>query len=115
MTTTDKLLAIVERGENVSDWQRHANKERCQLADHDVATAVRMLTRSDLDHELVCVMSRDRIASLSRGNRVLAKALLAVQAELRIIAAFPLEGDTAQAIAERMESVIHDQLKELGE
>ncbi len=36
------------------------------LSDDAVASMVRMLCRSDLNHELVCVMGRDRILSLSQ-------------------------------------------------
>lgn len=36
------------------------------MTDAEMATKVRMLTRFDLDHELVCVAGRDRIIKLSR-------------------------------------------------
>ena len=36
------------------------------LSDAEVASKVRMLMRSDLDHEAVCVTARDRILVLSR-------------------------------------------------
>lgn len=35
------------------------------LSDAQVASRVRMLMRDDLDHEMVCVMARDRIRHLS--------------------------------------------------
>jgi hypothetical protein len=35
------------------------------LTNDEMATKVRMLTRSDLDHEAVCVGARDRIKSLA--------------------------------------------------
>jgi hypothetical protein len=37
-----------------------------QLSDAVVASRVRMLMRNDLDHEMVCVLARDRIRDLSR-------------------------------------------------
>lgn len=45
------------------------------LSDDAVAGMVRMLCRSDLNHELVCVMGRDRILSLSQQCRRLEDAL----------------------------------------
>jgi hypothetical protein len=36
-----------------------------ELTDEQVAGMVRMLGRSDLDHEMVCVAARDRIMALS--------------------------------------------------
>jgi hypothetical protein len=36
-----------------------------ELSDEEVAGRVRMLMRSDLDHEFVCVLGRDRIKKLS--------------------------------------------------
>lgn len=36
------------------------------LSDLEVASEVRMLTRSQLDHEAVCTMARDRIMYLSQ-------------------------------------------------
>lgn len=43
------------------------NKPMCgvHLTDEQVAVKVRMLMRNDLDHEAVCLMSRDRIMCLS--------------------------------------------------
>ena len=38
---------------------------RPDLTDQEVARQVRMLCRSDLDHEVVCTMGRDRIMALS--------------------------------------------------
>ena len=36
------------------------------LDDVEIASRVRMLMREDIDHEMVCVMARDRILSLSK-------------------------------------------------
>lgn len=37
-----------------------------QFSDQEVAGRVRMLMRTDLDHEMVCTLARDRIQHLSR-------------------------------------------------
>lgn len=39
-----------------------------ELSDAEVAGRVRMLLRSDVDHEAVCMMARDRILYLSQEN-----------------------------------------------
>lgn len=52
--------------ERFADQIANGNETGGDLSDAEVATRVRMLLRSDLDHEVVCVMARDRIARLSR-------------------------------------------------
>lgn len=42
-----------------------------ELSDREVARRVRMLTRSDLDHEFVCCLARDRIMALVKENEEL--------------------------------------------
>jgi hypothetical protein len=39
------------------------------MSDERIAYRVRMLTRSDIDHELVCVAARDRVLKLSKELR----------------------------------------------
>jgi hypothetical protein len=58
------------------DWL-HGNipMARPYLTDYEVAGRVRMLMRSDLDHEGVCTLARDRIMALSKRTVELQKAL----------------------------------------
>ena len=49
------------------------------LSDEDIATMVRMMCRSDLNHEAVCVAGRDRILHLSQKCKALVEAIEAVQ------------------------------------
>lgn len=50
-------------------WLDQEHEIRCpELSDREVASRVRMLMRGDLDHELVCLMARDRIMALSQEN-----------------------------------------------
>jgi len=45
------------------------------LSHDEVANAVRMLTRHDLNHEMVCVTARDRIKWLATQNAAMLSAL----------------------------------------
>ena len=54
------------------------------LSDAEVAGRVRMLMRTDLDHEAVCVMGRDRIQWLSAVN---AELLVAAKRALNTLKA----------------------------
>lgn len=50
------------------DWNGHADMKMCgaSLSDFEVAVKVRMLFRTQFDHEAVCLMARDRIMALSK-------------------------------------------------
>lgn len=54
-----------------------------ELSDIEVAGKVRMLMRSDLHHEPVCVAARDRIMYLSQRVEKLEKLFAAADKELR--------------------------------
>lgn len=56
------------------DFDKHTFSS---ASDQEIATMVRMLMRSDLMHEAVCVAARDRIAKLSREVAMLRMALQA--------------------------------------
>lgn len=47
------------------DWMDQTHEiSRPDLPDEEVARRVRMMSRSDLDHEFVCTLGRDRIMAL---------------------------------------------------
>jgi hypothetical protein len=50
---------------NVRDRVVAGKANGAELSDAEVAGRIRMMTRDDLDHEMVCVMARDRIIELS--------------------------------------------------
>ncbi len=58
------------------------------LTDSEMAGKIRMMMRDDLDHELVCVMARDRIISLSDQISTARAALKVAVAERDEIASF---------------------------
>lgn len=49
--------------------------------DEQVASAVRMLMRDQLDHEVICVLARDRIRSLASERDHFRKALDEIRVE----------------------------------
>jgi hypothetical protein len=58
------------------------SKPYSHLSDTEIASKVRMLTRSDLDHELVVCAARDRIMSLTAERDELARKLGEAEAKL---------------------------------
>lgn len=62
--------------ERTYDWNGQTHPiSGSELDDREVARRVRMLMRRDLDHELVCVLARDRIMALVKENEQLRKQL----------------------------------------
>jgi len=49
-----------------------------KLTDKQVASAVRMLMRDQLDHEMICTLGRDRIIDLSKQLDMAERALVEV-------------------------------------
>lgn len=73
------------------DWNGHTHEiDRPELSDYAVAGEVRMLMRSQLNHEEICVMARSRIMGLSKelkrvkaDNAAMLAALKDVEASLQ--------------------------------
>jgi hypothetical protein len=67
---TPKAARIDEA--EAEELKRHADKACCKdWSDHRCAVEIRMLLRTNMDHEALCVMARDRIAQLSTELREL--------------------------------------------
>lgn len=64
----DADASIVAHLRSVNDRIANGKSTGAELSDAEVAGRVRMLCGQDLDHEIVCVMGRDRIIALS--NRI---------------------------------------------
>lgn len=67
------------------DWNH--NKDcpisKPELSDFEVANMVRMLMRSDLNHEMVCTLGRDRIMCLVKEKKQLEKELADLKEKYR--------------------------------
>jgi hypothetical protein len=76
-TKPDMSYAYIVRPSLTYDWNGNADMEVCgaQFSDVEIASKVRMLMRTDLNHEAVCVMARDRIMGLSKEVARLSNAL----------------------------------------
>jgi hypothetical protein len=68
-----------------SPWADRSKLAGGHLSDAEVAIKVRMLMRTDPDHEVVCSMGRDRIMHLSEKADVLGKALRKVTGQLKAV------------------------------
>ena len=62
------LMSAVQPAALTYDWNGHTDMPilHAEYSDAQVAGVVRMLMRDQLDHEVVCVMARDRIMALSK-------------------------------------------------
>ncbi|PSV00397.1 hypothetical protein [Photobacterium kishitanii] len=78
--------------------EKHTNPAQIGLAnksDFDIATKVRALLKTDLDHEAVCVASHDRILYLSQKVARMEKALLEIESCPFGIDGFPSASEAA--------------------
>lgn len=66
----------------VFDWLHNKNRTigMPHLTDEQMASRVRMLMRSDLDHESVCTSARDRIMCLVKEKSQLAERVKTLEA-----------------------------------
>lgn len=82
--------------------ERHADKARmmgAQWPDAQVASAVRMLVREDLDHESVVCLARDRIVALIAERELLLQTLKATRT---LVAEGAADGFTDHGWMERL-------------
>jgi len=70
--------------ERTYDWNGNKTMSimRPDLSDEGVAVAVRMLGRSDLNHEMIVTMGRDRIMCLVKEKSEYKKAIEKIRSEL---------------------------------
>lgn len=80
----DADASIVAHLRSISDRIANGKSTDAELSDAEVAGRVRMLTSSDPDNEIVCVMGRDRIIALSnRTGSVLNPDTVAIRRQFK--------------------------------
>ncbi len=81
-TRTPPLTPVILTSEQVREALETRTGCGAHFSDTEVSGRIRMLMRSDLDHEAVCTMARDRIRDLSEKQSALCRSHEALRAQL---------------------------------